>query len=237
MRSVRNRAAASPEAHAAARVVADQDSSVARDEVLGGGIERKPCFAQQRLQDAPGSGARRRRDRGGRAAAVRRRPRRKLGIADAHRDLLGAKPENFGDGLRHDRAGAGADVLHAREHLDRAVAHHAHLAGRIDLHIGHPERLRYAKAALYRTRIGARARAGAASRSARRRCAALRAAPGSDRCARAATSGSMASRSANSSIACSRPKAPGVLPGARIAQPGPALMNTSCCAPSKFGQS
>src|SRR5208283_6042624 len=84
-----------PETDAAARIVANQDSSVARDQVLGGGIERKPCFAQQRLQDAPSSGARRRRDRGGRAAAVRGRPRRKLGIADAHRNFLGAKPENL----------------------------------------------------------------------------------------------------------------------------------------------
>ena len=49
-------------------------------------------------------------------------------------------------------------------------------------------------------------------------------------------SGSIPSRSANSSIACSSPKAPGVLPGPRMAQPGPALMNTSCCAPSKLGQ-
>jgi hypothetical protein len=46
----------------------------------------------------------------------------------------------------------------------------------------------------------------------------------------------MRSRSANSSIACWSPKAPGVLPGARIAQPGPALMNTSCWAPAKLGQ-
>ena len=133
-----------------------RDSSVTRDQVLGGGIERKPCFAQQRLQDAPGSGARRRRDRSGGAAAVRRRPRWKLGIADAHRDILGAKPENFGDGLRQDGSGAGADVLHAREHFDRAVAHHAHLTGRINLHIGHPQRLRYAKAAFHGTRIRAR---------------------------------------------------------------------------------
>src|SRR5208283_2791288 len=74
-----------PETDAAAGVVANQDSSVTRDQVLGGGIERKSSFAQQQLQDAPGSGARRRRDRGGGTATVRRWPRRKLGIADAYR--------------------------------------------------------------------------------------------------------------------------------------------------------
>ena len=46
----------------------------------------------------------------------------------------------------------------------------------------------------------------------------------------------MASRSASSSTACSRPQAPGTAPGARIAQPAPALMNTSYCALSKFAQ-
>jgi hypothetical protein len=37
----------------------------------------------------------------------------------------------------------------------------------------------------------------------------------------------MASFSASSSIACSRANAPGTAPGARMAQPGPALMKTS----------
>ena len=155
MRSVRNRAAAVGETHAAAGIVADHDSPLARDEVLGGGVERERRLAEQLLLNAPGRRARRRRNRSGRTAAIRGRAGRKLGIADADRDLLGTKPKNLGDGLRHHRADAGADILHARQHLDRAVAHDAHLAGRVGLHIGAPERLRHAETALHRPRIGA----------------------------------------------------------------------------------
>ena len=68
---------------------------------------------------------------------------------------FGTQTQDFGDGLRQHGADAGADVLHARQHLDRAVAHHAHFAGRVGLHIGAPERLRDAEAALHRAGIGA----------------------------------------------------------------------------------
>ena len=47
----------------------------------------------------------------------------------------GLEAEFFRDDLRQHRADAGADVLHARQDLDRAIAQHAHLAGRIGLHI------------------------------------------------------------------------------------------------------
>ncbi len=48
-------------------------------------------------------------------------------------------------------------------------------------------------------------------------------------------SGSMPRRSASSSIACSIANAPGVLPGPRIAHPGPALMKTSYCGGLEVG--
>ena len=67
----------------------------------------------------------------------------------------GRKREFLGHHLRQHGADAGADVLHARQHLDRAVAQHAHLAGRVGLHVGAPHRLRHADAALDRAGIGA----------------------------------------------------------------------------------
>ena len=79
----------------------------------------------------------------------------KIGVADPHGDVLGPQAELLGDDLRQHRADAGAEVLHARQHLHRAVAQHAHFAGRVGLHIGAPQRLRHADAALDRPGIGA----------------------------------------------------------------------------------
>src|SRR5208282_6473485 len=87
------------ETDAAARVVADQDFSAACEKVLRSRVERKPRLAQERLQHAPSSGARRRRDRRGRTAAVRGWAGRKFGVANAHRDLVGTKSKNLGDSL------------------------------------------------------------------------------------------------------------------------------------------
>ena len=67
-----------------------------------------------------------------------------------------AQPELFRDDLREHGADAGADVLHARQDLDRAVAQQAHFAGCVGLHIGAPQRLRHADAALDRAGIRAR---------------------------------------------------------------------------------
>ena len=218
------------------RIAANEDLSVARDQIFGGGIRAQAPPREELLQHTPCGGARRRRDRGRRAAAVGRAARGKLRIADADGDLVGMKSEHFGDGLSQHRANSGADILHAGQHFHRAVAHDAHLAGGVGLHIGAPQRLRHAETALYRPGIRAGRVAVAASRSARRRCGAPRAEPGSDRSGRATRADRCRDFSASSSIVCSKPNAPGVLPGPRIAQPGPALMNTSCCAASKFGQ-
>ena len=72
--------------------------------------------------------ARRRRQRRGDAAAARRRTRRKPRIADMSADVFCAQAEFLRDDLREHRARPGADVLRAAERLDRAVAAHTHFA-------------------------------------------------------------------------------------------------------------
>ncbi len=135
----------------------------------------------------------------------------------------GCSPSLLGDHLREHRADAGADVLHAREHLDRAVAQDAHLARGVACCTFAPQK----DCAMPRPRLtgpgsapGARRRLQP-KRSAPTRRSSRRTGLGSMRSRSA--SGSMPSFSASSSIACSSAKAPGALPGARIAQPGPGV--------------
>ena len=126
------------------------DAAAPRDQ-LAGRVPSVGATVSNKLREYLAGGvARGRRDRRSRHASVRRRTRRKFGVADAQRDVLGRKPQLFGDHLREHGRDAGADVLHARQNLDRSVAQDAHLAGGVQLHVRAPVRLRHADPALHR---------------------------------------------------------------------------------------
>ena len=156
-------------------------------EIVRRGVERRRRLGEQRLQKLPSGDARRRRDRRGGAAAVGRRARRERSCRRCCiDDRRAARGRAFRRRLRDDRADAGADVLHARAGLDRPVAPSARTSMRRRVCTLAPQ----SDCAMPRPRLtgpGRRpAHAAATSRSARRRSAAPRAAPGSDRCGRAA---------------------------------------------------
>src|ERR1019366_2757989 len=142
--------------HAVTRVGPNQDTPVTCDQIIRSSIQGQRCLAKKQLQNLRGGGASCGRNGSGRAAAIRRRTRRKLGVADPNGNLVDMKPEYFGDDLRQHCANSGPDVLHARQNFDRTVAHDANFAGTIGLYIGAPERLRNSKTPLYRSGVGAR---------------------------------------------------------------------------------
>ena len=130
--------------------------------------------------------ARRRRDRGRGAAAVGRRAGRKIGVADADRDVLGRRPSSSATTCASTvpmpvpmsctlESTSTEPSRRMRTSQDALVCT-----------LAPQQRLRHADAALDRAGVAAGRGAGGSSRSARRRCAAPRAAPGSDRCGRAA---------------------------------------------------
>jgi hypothetical protein len=110
------------EADVARGVAASKDSTLASREIVRLRAEYERRGRKQFFADLIGGFARRRRNRAGRLAAARTWTRRKVGVADAHRYILGSQSQFFGDDLRQQRADTAADVWHGRTQLNRAIA-------------------------------------------------------------------------------------------------------------------
>ena len=126
------------------------------DQLLGRRAERRRDLAEQHLLHLPRGGARGRRDRGGGAAAVAMAARRENRCRRCARVMSsGRRPNSSATTCASTVPMPVPRSCTPDSTSHRAVAQQAHFAGGVGLHIGAPQRLRHADAALDQPGIGA----------------------------------------------------------------------------------